>query len=204
MMVFHEEVEMVKNRQHGCRHGPKGSHRNFPSFPYFNRPRHVSISYDGRHWGFEPIKELLEWSFHLRQHRRHEAREVLGSNMFGWDYVGDRSEPDVGRLVVRTYEAEPLLGNNKSYENIGAFGTEQLAEVHHRIDVASTRIRHRHHVAFAGVLCFGWFHCLEVFRWLFDQLAEELELGKEIETDGKLKLGRARCLQLILSDTKNQ
>ena len=141
---------MVKNRQHRCRHGPKRSHRNIPSFPYFNRPSYISISYNGRHWEFKPIKELLKWSFHLREHSYDKGREVLGSNKFRWDYVGDRSKPDVGRLVVRTDETEPLFSNNKSYENIGAFGTKQLAEIHHRIDVASTRIRYGHHVAYSG------------------------------------------------------
>ncbi|KAK8641605.1 hypothetical protein V6N13_010999 [Hibiscus sabdariffa] len=90
MVVFDEEVEMVKNGQDRSRHGPKGSHRNIPSLPHLYRPRHIGIGYNSgdRELNFKAIKEILKWSFHLGEHSCEEGREVLGSNKFRWDYVG--------------------------------------------------------------------------------------------------------------------
>ncbi|KAH1066704.1 hypothetical protein J1N35_031691 [Gossypium stocksii] len=113
MVVLHEEVEMVKNGEHGCGHGPKGSHRNIPSLTHLYRPSHIRVSYNGGDWEFKPIKELLKWSFHLGENSCNESREVVSSIKFRWDYVGDRPKSDVDGLVVGRDETQPLFGDNK-------------------------------------------------------------------------------------------
>lgn len=143
----------IKVMQHGIkrrRHGPKRSHRNIPPIGYGDGPAELDAAKDRcRRW-LEPIEEPLERRLHLCRDGFVERGKVSGFEALGRDHVGDGGEANGVRLGLGADEAKPLLGDHEGYENlVGSLRCKDLAQVHHRVDVASPRKRHRHHVAHA-------------------------------------------------------
>lgn len=73
---------------------------------------------------------------------------VVCASEFGGNNVGDCGVSDAVGFWVGADEAEPFLGDHESYEeDSGVVGDKQLAEVHHGVDVAASRVGHGHEVA---------------------------------------------------------
>lgn len=80
-----------------------------------------------------------------------EAREVGGSVHLGRDDVRDGSEADVSRFWLGADEAQPFFCNDEGDEEVGGTAeSNELAEVHHGVDMASAGVWYRHHMAADG------------------------------------------------------
>lgn len=78
---------------------------------------------------------------------------VGGAAVLGRDDVGDGADADAGRLGSGgggggADESEPLLGDDEGDRR--APGCEEAAQVHHGVDMAAARERHRYNVAAAA------------------------------------------------------
>lgn len=139
----------MKHRKRGRRHGEKRSHRNILPIPQRHHPRQVRIMYNHiRLRLLEPIQQLLHRRFQRRLGGSEEGGEVVCAADFRRYDVGDGGESDVFRLGVAGDEAIPFLSEYEGEECVGAMDGDELAEVHHGVDVAAAGIRHRHHMAF--------------------------------------------------------
>nr|GMD12346.1 hypothetical protein Iba_chr07aCG2650 [Ipomoea batatas] len=148
--VLNKEIPVKKHRKSGRRHREKRRHRNIPPIPERHHPRQVRVVYN--HIGLrpvvKPIQQLLHRGLQLGLRGPKEGREVLRPPNFRRDDVGDGGESQILRLGVAGDEAVPFFSENESEECVGAVEGDELAEIHHWVDVASPGIRHRHHVAF--------------------------------------------------------
>ena len=61
-------------------------------------------------------------------------------------------------LRIGVDETEPFFGDNKGDEDIAIFRSKCCTKVHHGVDVATTGIRHGHHVALHGWFSFDETH----------------------------------------------
>ena len=154
---------MMKHWEDRGRHSPKWGHRNIPSVPQTDSPNKVRINDDGCHRRLKPVQNILNGRSHLRTHGFYEPRKIFTPNQLRrynvW-YVGIAY---VTWLWVWADEAEPFFSDDEGDENIGGFWNQLLAKVHHGVDVASTGIGQRHHVADGGWFSFGSLHF-----WEFD------------------------------------
>lgn len=148
--VLNQEIPVKKHRKSRRRHREKRRHRNIPPIPERHHPRQVRVVYN--HIGLrpvvKPIQQLLHRGLQLGLRGPEEGREVLRPPNFRRDDVGDGGESQILRLGVAGNEAVPFFSENESEESVGAVEGDELAEIHHWVDVASPGIRHRHHVAF--------------------------------------------------------
>lgn len=76
-----------------------------------------------------------------------EADEVVGADELGRDEIGESGEVDPVGFRVGSDEPEPFFGDDECDGEVGVAEDEAFAEVHHRVDVASSGPRHGHHVA---------------------------------------------------------
>jgi len=140
--------------QHGVkrrRHGPKRSHGNIPPICKGDGPAQLNAAENRGRRRLEPIEEPIEGRFHVCHDGFVESGKIGGFVALVRDDVGDGGEANGFRLGIGAYEAEPLLGDHEGYENLlGSSRCQDLAQVHHGVDVASPRERHSHQVAYAA------------------------------------------------------
>lgn len=93
------------------------------------------------------MEHLVDRGFHLGEDGLEKLWEVLSPDLLRWEYIRDGGEGYVARFLVGAHKPEPLLSEDEGDSDARGLGGKDLAQVHHGVDVASSGIRHRHHMA---------------------------------------------------------
>lgn len=157
MTILLQKMVVFEHSEKRRRHWPKRRNRNVPPVRNANHPEEITVVYNNRWRRLKPIEKPFKGVFHFGHNGFEESHEVVSSTLFGGNNVGDWGESNV---VLGFWfgldEAEPFFGDHEGYEDVGVLGYKQLAEVHHGVHVASSWVRHSHHVAGDGWWSRNW------------------------------------------------
>ena len=153
---------MIINSEHRSRLRKERRHRDFSLASEADHPSDEGIGDNSSGRRLKAVQELLKWVLKFGVHGFIESRGVGGAADLGGNDLRDGDKAEVGqraRVELGGEEAEPLFSDDEGDEGVGLSRKDEVAEVEHRVYVASPWVWERHQVAVVGVADVGGAFC---------------------------------------------